>query len=57
MLQLPRLSVDIEFNYIGNLDRDQKLAEQAQIEQFVQTIFTQEGFSILKMLSDDAGRK
>ncbi len=57
MLQLPRLSADIEFNYIGNLDRDQKLAKQAQFEQFVQTIFTQEGFSILKMLSDDAGRK
>ena len=43
MLALPRLSVDIDLNYIGALDREEMLAERPRIEQAAQAVFSREG--------------
>ncbi len=39
LLNLPRLSVDIDINYIGALGREQMLAERPGIEQAAQAVF------------------
>lgn len=46
VLHYPRLSVDIDLNYIGALDRDRMLAERPGIEQAVQAVFSREGFTV-----------
>jgi len=57
LLNLPRLSVDIDINYIGKLDREQMLAERPGIEQAVQAVFSREGFIIKKLPEEHAGGK
>ena len=44
LLNLPRLSVDIDLNYIGTLDREKMLSERPKIEQAMQAVFSREGF-------------
>jgi predicted nucleotidyltransferase component of viral defense system len=57
LLSLPRLSVDIDINYIGKLDREQMLAERPGIEQAVQAVFSREGFIIKRFPGEHAGGK
>jgi len=57
LLNLPRLSVDIDLNYIGTTDREQMLAERPGIEQAVQAVFSREGFIIKRMPEEHAGGK
>jgi predicted nucleotidyltransferase component of viral defense system len=38
LLQLPRLSVDIDLNYIGQVDRDRMQAERPEVERAVEQI-------------------
>jgi len=57
LLSLPRLSVDIDINYIGKLDREQMLAERPGIEQAVQAVFSREGFIIKRFPEEHAGGK
>jgi len=46
LLNLPRLSVDIDINYIGETDREKMLAERPGVEQAAQAVFLREGFII-----------
>ena len=39
---LPRLSVDIDLNYIGALGRDEMLADRPKVEQAIQAVFSRE---------------
>lgn len=57
LLNLPRLSVDIDLNYIGALDREEMLAERPKIEQAAQAVFSREGFSTKRVPDEHAGGK
>jgi predicted nucleotidyltransferase component of viral defense system len=54
---VPRLSVDIDLNYIGAADRETMLAERPKIEQAVQAVCSREGLAIKRMPTDHAGGK
>lgn len=55
--EVPRLSVDIDLNYIGAKDRETMLAEKPRIEQAVQAVCSREGLAIKRVPSDHAGGK
>ena len=42
VFDVPRLSVDIDLNYVGAQDRDGMLAERPKIEQAVKAVFARE---------------
>lgn len=54
---LPRLSVDIDLNYIGAADRATMLAERPKVDQAVQAVCSREGLAIKRMPDDHAGGK
>jgi len=54
---VPRLSVDIDLNYIGAADRETMLAERPKIEQAVQAVCGRLGIQIKRSPRDHAGGK
>ncbi len=54
---LPRLSVDIDLNYTGAVDRETMLAERPKVEQAIQDVSSREGFAIRRMPIEHAGGK
>jgi predicted nucleotidyltransferase component of viral defense system len=54
---LPRLSVDIDLNYIGQIEREAMLLERPLVEQAVEAIFRSEGLAIRRMPEKHAGGK
>ena len=57
IFNVPRLSVDIDLNYVGAEDREAMLAERPNIERAVQAVFSREGFTVRRMPEDHAGGK
>ncbi len=57
VFDVPRLSVDIDLNYVGAEDRDKMLAERPKVEQAVQAVFAREGFNVRWMPEEHAGGK
>jgi predicted nucleotidyltransferase component of viral defense system len=57
VFDVPRLSVDIDLNYMGADDREAMLAERPKIEQAVHAVFAREGFSVRRMPDEHAGGK
>ena len=57
IFDLPRLSIDIDLNYIGTVDREAMLAERPQIEQAVHAVCRRENFSVRRMPFEHAGGK
>ena len=57
IFNVPRLSVDIDLNYVGAEDREIMLAERPKIEQAVQAVFAREGFTVRRMPEEHAGGK
>jgi hypothetical protein len=57
VFDVPRLSVDIDLNYVGAEDREAMLAERPKIEQAVQAVFSREGFTVRRMPEEHAGGK
>lgn len=57
LFDVPRLSVDIDLNYIGALDREIMLAERPRIEQAVQAVCAREGMNVTRVPPDHAGGK
>jgi len=57
IFDLPRLSVDIDLNYIGALDREEMRAGRIKFEQAFQAVFSREGFRIKKVPDEHAGGK
>src|SRR5678815_727098 len=49
---VPRLSVDIDLNYIGAGDRDTALAERPKLEQAVQAVCSRERLMVRRMPSE-----
>ncbi len=57
IFKIPRLSVDIDLNYIGSLDRETMLAERPKIKQAFQAVFSREGLAVQRIPDDHAGGK
>ena len=57
LLNYPRLSVDIDLNYIGALDRDEMLADRPKVEQAAEAVFSREGFAVRMAPTEHAGGK
>ncbi len=54
---LPRLSVDIDLNYVGAADREEMLADREKVESTVQVVCQREELSVTRIPSDHAGGK
>ena len=57
VFDVPRLSVDIDLNYVGAEDREAMLAERPKVEQAVKAVFEREGFTVRRVPQDHAGGK
>jgi predicted nucleotidyltransferase component of viral defense system len=57
VFDVPRLSVDIDVNYIGAPDRESMLAERPKIEQAVQAVCGRQGIGVRRMPRGHAGGK
>ncbi len=57
VLDLPRLSVDIDLNYVGASDRETMLAERPRIEQALQQVAGRTGLTVRRVPDDHAGGK
>lgn len=56
-LDVPRLSVDIDLNYVGPADRDAMLADRPKVEQAIQASCSREALATRRMPSEHAGGK
>jgi predicted nucleotidyltransferase component of viral defense system len=54
---VPRLSVDIDLNYVGAADRETMLAERPKLERAVHAVCSREGLTVRRMPSEHAGGK
>lgn len=54
---LPRLSVDIDLNYIGKFDRQEMLLERPEVEKALEAVFQREGLNIRRIPEKHAGGK
>jgi len=57
VFNLPRLSVDIDLNYIGNIDRDVMLADKPLIQAAIAAICERKGFTLDRNPGRHAGGK
>lgn len=57
LLDVPRLSVDIDLNYVGAADREAMLAERPRVEQAFEQVFGRVGLSVKRVPTDHAGGK
>lgn len=57
VLDMPRLSVDIDLNYIGAVDRDTMLAERPRIDQSLRAVIENLGIQIRRVPGEHAGGK
>lgn len=57
VLKGPRLSVDIDLNYIGSKDREIMLSERPKVEQAVQAVCGRLGIQVKRAPSEHAGGK
>lgn len=54
---VPRLSVDIDLNYVGAVSRETMLEERPKLEEAVQAVCSREGFIIRRLPTEHAGGK
>lgn len=57
VFDVPRLSVDIDLNYVGAESRDAMLEDRPKVEQAVQAVFKREGFTVSRKPEEHAGGK
>lgn len=57
LLNMPRLSVDIDLNYVGQLEREKMLQERSVVEEAIQKVFSREDFGVKRMPVEHAGGK
>jgi hypothetical protein len=57
VFNVPRLSVDIDLNYVGVADLEAMLADRPQVEQALQAVFAREGFTVRRAPEEHAGGK
>jgi predicted nucleotidyltransferase component of viral defense system len=57
LFDLPRLSVDIDLNYVAAADRDTMVSDRPKIEEALHAVFSREGMNITRVPTDHAGGK
>lgn len=58
IFDLPRLSIDIDLNYIGAVDRETMLSHRPKIEEAIKAVCSREGFTVRRLPADNhAGGK
>jgi len=57
LFDLPRLSVDIDLNYIGSAERDEMLAERPKVEHAIQAVCSRERLAVKRIPGGHAGGK
>ena len=57
VFDVPRLSVDVDLNYVGAEDRENMLAERPKIDKAIQAVFSREGFAVRRISDEHAGCK
>lgn len=57
IFDVPRLSVDIDLNYVGATEKDAAFQERPDLEKAMQAVFSREGFNVQRMPSEHAGGK
>jgi predicted nucleotidyltransferase component of viral defense system len=57
IFDVPRLSIDIDLNYVGAVDRETMLAERPKVEEALQAVFSREGFMVRRVPAEHAGGK
>jgi len=57
LFETPRLSVDLDLNYLGPVDRDAMLAERPKVEQALQGVFVREELGVKRAPGEHAGGK
>ena len=53
----PRLSVDIDLNYVGAVEREKMLEERPKVEQAIRAVCEREGYAIRRAPTEHAGGK
>ncbi|RLB82018.1 MAG: nucleotidyl transferase AbiEii/AbiGii toxin family protein [Deltaproteobacteria bacterium] len=57
IFDLPRLSVDIDLNYIGSPDKETMLAERPKMDDAIRAVCQREGFMVRQSPTEHAGGK
>ena len=57
LFNVPRLSVDIDLNYVGSPTREAMLEERPSIEEAMQAVFGREDFEVRRVPGEHAGGK
>jgi predicted nucleotidyltransferase component of viral defense system len=57
LFDLPRLSVDIDLNYVGAAEREKMMVERPKVEQALLAVCSREGLSVARQPDDHAGGK
>ena len=57
LLELPRLSVDLDLNVIGAADREIMLTERPRVEEAVKAVCSRQGLTVRRVPEDHAGGK
>ena len=57
VFEVPRLSVDIDLNYVGVETREAMLEERPRLEEAMQAVFSREDFGIRRLPEEHAGGK
>jgi len=57
IFDVPRLSIDIDLNYVGAADREDMLTERPKVEEALQAVFSREGFTVRRVPAEHAGGK
>ena len=57
LFDVPRLSVDIDLNYVGSANRDTMLADKPKVEQAIQAVCSREGLTVKRVPTEHAGGK
>ncbi len=57
VFDLPRLSIDIDLNYVGGIDREKMLFERPGVESAMRQVFSREDFTVKRMPDEHAGGK
>jgi predicted nucleotidyltransferase component of viral defense system len=57
LFDVPRLSVDIDLNYVGSGERETMLTDRPKVEHAIQAVCSREGLSVKRMPNEHAGGK
>lgn len=57
IFDVPRLSIDIDLNYVGAEDRGTMVAQRPKVEEALQAVFSREGYTVRRASTEHAGGK